>query len=120
MAVRNLPRLCTAALQKPLRTIRSLTLVSIRLCPSVWSIERYSRHFSLFERGVMGTFHNMGRQHIDRYLNEFSFRWNNREVDAGALLARVVRGSEGMRLTYLRRRAEERGVGRPVRCRSRP
>lgn len=40
-------------------------------------------YFSLFKRGVMGTFHNMGRQHIDRYLNEFSFRWNNREIDAG-------------------------------------
>lgn len=57
-------------------------------------------YFSLFKRGVMGTFHNMGRQHIDRYLNEFSFRWNNRELNEGALMAVVVRGSEGMRLTY--------------------
>lgn len=57
-------------------------------------------YFSLLKRGIMGTFHNMGRQHIDRYLNEFSFRWNNRELDAGALVAMVVHGSEGMRLTY--------------------
>jgi ISXO2-like transposase domain len=57
-------------------------------------------YFSLFKRGVMGTFRNMGRQHIDRYLNEFSFRWNNRKLNDGALMAMVVRGGEGMRLTY--------------------
>ena len=67
-------------------------------------------YFSLFKRGIMGTFHNMGRQHIDRYLNEFSFRWNNREIDAGALVGMIVRGSEGMRLTY---RPPKGGGARP-------
>lgn len=57
-------------------------------------------YFSLFKRGIMGAFHSVSRQHIDRYLNEFSFRWNNRELDDGAMLIRIVRGSEGMRLTY--------------------
>jgi transposase-like protein len=57
-------------------------------------------YFSLLKRGIMGTFHSVGRQHIDRYLNEFSFRWNNRELADGALVIRVIRGSEGMRLTY--------------------
>jgi hypothetical protein len=28
----------------------------------------------------MGAFHSVSKQHIDRYLNEFSFRWNNREL----------------------------------------
>jgi len=31
-------------------------------------------YFGLLRRGIMGTFHSVGRQHIDRYLNEFSFR----------------------------------------------
>jgi transposase-like protein len=63
-------------------------------------------YFSLLKRGIMGTFHVVGRQHIDRYLNEFSFRWNNRELDDGAQVIRIVRGSEGVRLTYYPGKAE--------------
>ena len=47
----------------------------------------------------MGAFHSVSARHIDRYLNEFSFRWDNRELD-GALMVKMIRGSEGMRLTY--------------------
>jgi transposase-like protein len=57
-------------------------------------------YFSLIKRAIMGTFHSVSARHMDRYLNEFSFRWNNRELADGALLIRIVRGSEGMRLTY--------------------
>jgi len=57
-------------------------------------------YFSLLKRGIMGAFHSVSARHIDRYLNEFSFRWGNRELDDGALMIKVVRGSEGMRLTY--------------------
>ena len=34
---------------------------------------------SLFERGRVGVFHCMSRDHMQRYLNEFAFRWDNRE-----------------------------------------
>ena len=34
---------------------------------------------SLLERGRVGVFHYMSRDHMSRYLNEFAFRWDNRE-----------------------------------------
>ena len=33
--------------------------------------------WSLLKRGVMGTFHNVSRNYLPLYLNEFSFRFNN-------------------------------------------
>lgn len=34
--------------------------------------------WSLLKRGVMGTYHNVSRQYLPLYLNEFVFRFNNR------------------------------------------
>ena len=33
---------------------------------------------SLFKRGVTGSFHKVSRKHLERYLDEFEFRFNNR------------------------------------------
>lgn len=35
--------------------------------------------FSLFKRGIMGAFHKVSLKHLQRYLNEFSWRFNNRK-----------------------------------------
>lgn len=34
--------------------------------------------WSLFKRGVAGSFHKVSKKHLDRYLDEFEFRFNNR------------------------------------------
>lgn len=35
--------------------------------------------FGLFKRAVVGSFHQISAKHIDRYLDEFEFRFNNRK-----------------------------------------
>jgi transposase-like protein len=60
-------------------------------------------YFGVFKRGMVGVYQHCGEQHLQRYLDEFSFRWNNRsrlgiEDTERAVLA--IRGAEGKRLTY--------------------
>jgi transposase-like protein len=35
--------------------------------------------WSLLKRGMVGDYHNVSKQYLSFYLNEFSFRFNNRE-----------------------------------------
>jgi transposase-like protein len=56
--------------------------------------------FSIFKRGVYGTFHHVSRQHLHRYLNEFDFRYNAREISDGERMELAVKGVVGKRLTY--------------------
>ena len=37
--------------------------------------------WSLLKRGVMGTYHHISKKYLPLYLNEFSFRFNNRKDD---------------------------------------
>ncbi len=34
--------------------------------------------FSIFKRGMVGIYQHCGEQHLQRYLDEFTFRYNNR------------------------------------------
>jgi transposase-like protein/transposase len=43
--------------------------------------------FALLKRGIYGTFHNVSRKHLHRYVAEFDFRWNRRNLDDGARVA---------------------------------
>lgn len=56
--------------------------------------------FAVLKRGVYGTFHNVSRKHLHRYVSEFEFRWNNRGVDDGERTRRAILGAEGKRLMY--------------------
>jgi hypothetical protein len=56
--------------------------------------------FSLLKRGIYGTFHNVSRKHLHRYVAEFDFRWNARKVDDGERLSRAIKSSVGKRLQY--------------------
>lgn len=57
-------------------------------------------YFALLKRGVHGTFHHVSKQHLAKYCDEFSFRWNYRKVNDGTRAEAAIRGVDGKRLTY--------------------
>ena len=79
------------------------------------SIEEYVRggahvnncenYFSIFKRGVNGTYHHISEEHVPLYLAEFDFRYNARSwlgVNDSARAERALKGIVGKRLTYRR------------------
>ncbi|MDP8989224.1 MAG: IS1595 family transposase [Acidobacteriota bacterium] len=61
--------------------------------------------FSIFKRGLVGTYQHMDKKHLDRYLAEFDFRRNNRAklgINDVQRTANALKGIEGKRLTYRR------------------
>ena len=61
--------------------------------------------FALLKRGLVGTFHSVSEQHLQRYVTEFDFRWNNRiklGVDDVQRTAVALKNIGGKRLTYRR------------------
>ena len=67
------------------------------VCVTTNTIEGY---FSILKRGSNGVYHHVGRKHLHRYLGEFDFRYNNREITDGERAAEALRGIKGKRLTY--------------------
>lgn len=55
--------------------------------------------FGLFKRAVVGSFHQVSRKHLDRYLDEFEFRFNNRK-NAYLFRDTLTRMVQGEKLTY--------------------
>ncbi len=59
--------------------------------------------FSIFKRGLVGTYQHMDKAHLDRYLAEFDFRMNTRAklgINDAQRTAIAVQGAKGKRLTY--------------------
>jgi transposase-like protein len=56
--------------------------------------------FSLLKRGLIGTFHHVGEQHLQRYVTEFDFRWNHRKTADSERAAILLQSIAGKRLTY--------------------
>lgn len=76
-------------------------------------------YFSILKRGIIGTFHHVSPQHLQRYATEFDFRYNHREtkVKINGKLAKaghsdaertdaLLKGISGKRLTYRRTHAQ--------------
>ena len=59
--------------------------------------------FSIFKRGLVGTYQHMDKKHLDRYLAEFDFRQNTRAklgINDTQRMGIAVAGAKGKRLTY--------------------
>ena len=61
--------------------------------------------FAILKRGLIGTFHSVSEQHLQRYCTEFDFRWNTRQSQGFTDMDRAniaLKGIAGKRLTYRR------------------
>src|ERR1700720_1895901 len=59
--------------------------------------------FSILKRGIYGSYQHVSEAHLQRYLNEFDFRYNNRValgVNDADRATRAIRRAAGKRLTY--------------------
>ena len=68
--------------------------------------------WSMMKRGYYGIYHRMSPAHLQRYVNEFAGRHNQRGCDTEVQMRLVVQGMEGKRLRY-----KDLKVGRGVRGR---
>jgi transposase-like protein len=60
-------------------------------------------YFSIFKRGMKGVYQHCGEKHLHRYLAEYDFRYNHREVlgfNDGERAALALKHAAGKRLTY--------------------
>jgi transposase-like protein len=64
------------------------------------STNRAESYFSRLKRAITGTYHNVSTEHLDRYVDEFTFRWNTRDMTDQRRMEAMIGGAEGKRLTY--------------------
>jgi hypothetical protein len=58
--------------------------------------------FSILKRGVIGTYHHWSVAHLHRYLAEFDFRYNTKDITDRERADIALKGIAGKRLTYRR------------------
>ncbi len=56
--------------------------------------------FATLKRGIDGVYHHVGKQHLHRYLTEFDFRYNARDVSDVERRDLVIKQVGGKRLKY--------------------
>jgi transposase-like protein len=66
---------------------------------------------ALVKRGMYGTFHAGSEHHLQRYIDEAAFKWNNRiaaDIDDTMRATNAIKGAEGKRLMYQQPRSAGR------------
>lgn len=56
--------------------------------------------FSLFKRQIVGAHHHVSPEHLDRYWDEFEWKYNRRQSTEGEKMAMALKATEGKRLMY--------------------
>ncbi len=51
--------------------------------------------WALFKRGVVRIYHQLSNEHLVKYLNEFTFRFNNKELSEGSRFDVLLANSKG-------------------------
>ena len=66
----------------------------------IWSTRTIETAFSLFKRGLVGSYHKMSRDHMDAYLQEFCWRFNRRHMQPWMFDILLKEVANGKPLTY--------------------
>ena len=69
---------------------------------SFWHTNTVESYFAIFKRGITGNYQWVSGKHLKRYLGEFDFRYNTRDVSDMERASEALRGIQGKRLTYRR------------------
>lgn len=56
--------------------------------------------FATVKRGLNGIYHAVSKEHLHRYMAEFEFRYNHRQIEDGQRITNAIQASEGKRLMY--------------------
>lgn len=64
------------------------------------NINTIENFWALFKRTIVGTYIQIGRPHIERYLDEQAFRYNTKNTDDEGRFVLAVSEIFGRRLTY--------------------
>ena len=67
-----------------------------------WHTNTVENYFSILKRGIVGVYHHVSQSHLKRYVGEFDFRYNSRNVSDLERAALAAAGIAGKRLTYRR------------------
>ena len=57
-------------------------------------------YFSIFKRGMRGSYQHCAEKNLHRYLSDCNFCYNTRKLSDGERAVLAVKGGEGKRLTY--------------------
>lgn len=56
--------------------------------------------FATVKRGITGIYHSVSKEHLHRYLAEYEFRYNHRQLEDGDRIEAAIKASQGKRLHY--------------------
>jgi transposase-like protein len=56
--------------------------------------------FALIKRGLHGIYHSVSKEHLHRYIAQFDFLWNGRNMNDGERTILAIKLAEGKRLMY--------------------
>jgi len=56
--------------------------------------------WSLFKRGIVGIYHSVSHKHLERYCDEFTYRYNTKDLSQQDRFNQAICKSEDNRLKY--------------------